>query len=480
MRTTAAVIVAAALVLVAVLGVWPRVPPPSEEPGSVVRRPEEERRAGPDWGAIGATPAEARRLGVVPSVSGDPATSLGLAGPEEVGCDQRLLARARDLLDALAAEQAAAPDDVHEVAAALIGAWVDEARDDSCPAEAWSGALVVALDGGSWSEVVHGCALAGLAALGADEAVAGRHGGRGETWRGAVLGRAWRAGLTDDEVPGLALDVGAFLEGRLVGRLPTLPLELVRVPPPEARVGLEWALVSAADDWDEQLDREVALLALATGLDDDPVLLDVYAGMLTSAAEQARQVLEVVVFCLQRSRRPEARRALEVFAGQELHPRDPARLLQSRLQLWLAGQGEGRPDVGPALERVRDRGGERLPRLTALASLEAQLQRLDADQLRQTEEQLALLLEDEADAVVVSMALALLGDWPGDAARLAGLDQVLRTADNPLHRLQAARGLAATTGARRNEALTLLRRHRPDESDADVLAVIDAALESGG
>jgi len=463
------------------------VPAPSPSRPVVVRswkavEPDGLEDAGPGWNAVGPTKAEAPHGLVLQNPAGvaDPAA--------RVSSDASIDADA--LVDALIEELISAEGPLfHRRAVELLekfSAGLSDAEGESRHAVA--DRVLSRLEGWHFTPRVRGALLALLGAWGRQADVLESLPMQGEQWRSAMAGLSWS--LDGDRSPwgrpGVRLVVDELLEvlgpAGALGGLSVLPLEYSRRPDEELAAALSARVTTVAGDFEGLADRTVSLLALGTSIDDDAGVLGTFRELLFSSEPVGYQVRYTVLFVLTRARSRAARRVVQEFVDDDQAGggHSIAALHKAMARVWLADHPDAAAEFDRMAASLLDDAKGHFEKIGSLTGLAQTLELLSSQDTERAEHLLAELSRHESHPVVRLSALGMLSDMNGGAARLAALDHALRTDSNATARLLASRGLGKTPSPFSGEAMALLRRHLPDESDEQVIREIRQLLDLDG
>jgi hypothetical protein len=292
----------------------------------------------------------------------------------------------------------------------------------------------------------------------------------GEAFRSALVGLCWApAGADPACVP---LDPEELLEKAGRGGLTLLDLPLGRPPGRVLRATLASLVLEPAEDLDQLLTRDLIVLALGLGLDEQPDTVALFRRLLLDPAPQHRQIRTSLVYALCRARSAEARRVLLDFLG------DPGLGNEGKmLARWWMGESVVVPgELGTLMAPLLDPASETQDRMAATGGLLKRLDVAPPEELAQMVEVLAVRSIEETNRAARLAAVSTLALAPGGFPKLAALDRVLREDGFATCRLWAAHGLARVDPQLAEEARALLRGALARESDEQVRAAIAEIL----
>jgi len=364
------------------------------------------------------------------------------------------------------------PITFHVDAARTLEAFVQAEVVTRVGSEVVATALDAELDARAHAPRVGGALLAVLGGLGGAERVFTRLPmDDQELHRSAMAGLAWgvEAGGSADA---MHLRPADFLLMQPRAGLSVLDLEWNR-PPGEAEQG--WLLGQArmpAGSLVALLQRELAVLALGIAIDERADMLEQFRTWLMDREATTQQLRPAIAYVLAHARGAEAREVLQRFLADE-QVGDYGKLLA---RWWLSKQPAMEGDLKVLAAPLMDPESTDDDRIMAAGALLSRVAGASESDLAQLEELLAMRVLQEQDRTARLAAIAVLVNIPGGFLRLGALDQALRAEADPRHRKVAARGLAATQGALRQEALAMLRAALSFEQDPSLKEFINHLL----
>ncbi len=467
----------ALLLLVTAVAVWgflrlaPRPPVSGEAPEIMKAPPAEAASTSPfsaESGARSAHPLTAVEVSPAIRVTAEGRAARD-AGAGAVDAVAALVAE----LERLDAER---PITFHEEAARLLEAFVTAEIVTRAGSEATTAALEAELDARVHSARVGGALLAVLGGWGGAGTVFARLSmNDAEELRSGIAGLAWDAGKGDAE-EALLLRPMDFLSLQPRAGLNVLDLAWSR-PPGEVEKG--WLLAQArvpAGDLASLLQRELAVMALGVEVDQSADALEQFRIWLMDRDANVQQLRPVIAYVLAHAHGAAAREVLQRFL-EDGQVGDYGKLLA---RWWLSKQPAMEGDLKSLAAPLMDENSTEGARILAAGALLSRISDASEADLAQLEELLSMRVLQEQNDSARMAAIAVLASVPGGFARLGALEQTLRAEADPRHRKVAARGLAGTQGALRQEALSMLRAALGFEKDPDVSQYIGELLATSG
>jgi hypothetical protein len=397
---------------------------------------------------------------------------------------------ADDVVDALIVSLMLAENrEFHATAVDLLSSLGEELPDDGGSSRrALAEAMLSRLEGWQFAPRVRGALVALLGAWGWQTEVLEVLPRSGEEWRSAMAGLSWALdkGSSPWGQSGLPLPVNELTEvlrkGGEMGDLSVLPIVYSRRPDAELVTELLPRVTTVATDFEGLADRTVALLALGTSVDADASTLGTLRELLFSPELLGTQVRYTVLFVLTKARSRAARRVVQEFVdddqigdggmGTSLH--------KAYARAWLADHPDAAAEFDRMAASLLDDETAPMEKVGSLMGLSQTLELLSSQDTERAEQLLSQLSRHESHPAVRLSALGMLSDMQGGSERLVALDHALRNDTNATARLLASRGLGKTPEPLSGEALALLRRHLPDESNEKVIEEIRQLLGLDG
>lgn len=452
------------VVLAASLGVGLWLP--AEQPDARARQPESRRSAAEERSTTLPPPVTSRAAPLVAPArpNAQPALTerdvqahaeLPLAAMLEA-LIVRLEQLDADRPDAFAAEAVAEMVAFHQSVASLD----PEQRCDQ---------LLARVRAGSLSDHVHAALLALLAAWGDLDGALTLAGLAGADHRAVVQGAGW---ALEADAQGLAIQPVSFFDGGMaVGQL-ALHVALERIPSEDMEDILVTRCLADASDDSGVFDRQLALLALGTTVDERPDVLDLFARLLSDRSPgSGQQAWPPILFVLSQARSDAAQALLQSLLS------DPSFSTFGRSVVagWMATEG-GHDLITTTAAAFDDPSADNHDRVLALRGIMDRLPFDEDDPVEEIEaflfERYDPLLDDPLSSGMVILIMSL----PESVGRVLVLGDALLRSPGAINRLMAVRALGQAQGSFAVLARDRLSAALAGETDAGVRAAIEQAL----